>query len=82
MFSKLFWKDAIERMVSTAAQAMLLVTGLSENAIGVINQGLTWELVLWAGFGGAALSLLKALAAISTKDTNSASFTVGAKEVK
>jgi hypothetical protein len=82
MYTKLFWKDAFERAVSTAAQAVLLVTGLSEDALGVINQGITWEMVAWAAGGGAALSLLKGLAAGSMKETNSASFTVGAKEVK
>jgi hypothetical protein len=82
MYSKLFWKDTFERMVSTAAQAVLLIMGLSEDAIGVINQGITLDMVLWAAFGGAMLSLLKALTAGSVRETNSASFTVGAKEVK
>lgn len=82
MFTPLFWKDTIERAISTAAQAVLLVSGLSEEALGVINQGLTLNLILSAAVGGFSLAVLKALAATQLSKTNSASFTVDAKETK
>lgn len=69
MFSRLFWRDTVERAVSTAAQAALAVLGadaidvLQTNALGVIT----------AAAGGALLSFLKALAAGKIGDKESAS---------
>ena len=59
MLSKLFWRDAVERAVSTGAQSALLVLGADQ-----LN-ALTADWVDVGGFalGGAALSLLKSLAA-------------------
>jgi hypothetical protein len=48
MFTKLFWRDAAERSISTAAQSAILAIG--QDAAGFAA-------------GGAVLSLLKALAA-------------------
>lgn len=74
--SRLFWADTMERAISTAAQAILLVTGLSESAIGVINQDVTWALIGSAAVGGFFLSVLKALAALGLTQGNSASLVV------
>lgn len=59
MFSRLFWRDAAERALSTGAQSALLVLGADQ-----LN-ALTADWVDVGGFalGGAALSLLKSVAA-------------------
>lgn len=60
MFTKVFWKDAAERSVSTAAQSVLAVIGvdvLSPNAF-----DLDYKVLAGVAAGGALLSLVKALA--------------------
>lgn len=60
MFTKKFWRATAERAVSTAAQSALLVIGAEQvNAI----SGVEWTTVAGFAAGGAALSILKALAA-------------------
>lgn len=56
MFTKKFWKDAIERTVRTFAQTVL-ATGLLSQPL-----GLDWKAVLLAAGGTAATSLLSAIA--------------------
>lgn len=74
MFTKLFWKDATERALSTAAQFALGVIGLSDAVAGVITQNASWELILSAAATGFILSLLKAIAAAKVGNKDSASF--------
>ena len=66
MFSKLFWRDAIERSVSTAAQAFIAVVG-----VGVFDVlQFDWVTAGSITLGAAALSVVKALAAAKfTNDT-------------
>lgn len=59
MFSRLFWRDAVERALSTAAQSALLVIGADQ--VNVVS--VDWVGVAGFAAGGAALSLLKAVAA-------------------
>ena len=60
MFTKKFWQATTERAVSTAAQSALLIIGADQvNAI----SGVEWTTVAGFALGGAALSVLKALAA-------------------
>lgn len=59
MFTKLFWKDAFERAVSTAAQAFLAIVG-----VGLFNvMQFDWPTALAITGGAALLAVLKALAA-------------------
>ena len=70
MLSKQFWLDALERGVSTAAQAVVLaVTG---DAFNVLNAD--WKTLGGAAAGGFALAILKALAASRVGSPDSASF--------
>lgn len=69
MFTFLFWKDAFERAVSTAAQAALLALGAE--ALNVLQAD--WVTVAGFALGGAVLSLLKSLIASRVGDGDSAS---------
>lgn len=66
MWSKLFWKDTVERVVSTAAQAAIGV--LTADGVGAANIDLEAGLAV-VGIA-AAVSFLKAIvAAHATNDT-------------
>jgi hypothetical protein len=65
MFTRLFWKDAVERAVKSAAQAGILALG--GDAANVLS--LEW-LTFGGAVGGAALlSLLMSLASTARGDT-------------
>lgn len=66
MFNRLFWRDAIERAIATAAQSTLAVLGA--DVIDVIGD-VDWKGALSVAAGGALLSILKALAAAKVANT-------------
>lgn len=69
MFTKLFWRDTIERAVATAAQAALAVLGVDAfDLLAIDPVG-----VLSVAGGGAVLAILKALVASKIGDHESAS---------
>lgn len=75
MFTALFWRDAAERAVATAAQAGIGLLIVDGTTVGLLS-------VDWPGglavVGSAALaSVLKSLVASRVGDHESASFTVG-----
>lgn len=73
LFTKEFWSDTFERSVSTSAQSVLLVAGLSDDGLSVINQGVNVTLLVYAALGGFLLTVVKCLAASYTGDKDSAS---------
>lgn len=92
LFTKLFWLDAGERMVVTAAQVMLSIVTIFLPAITVANgESLqtavalmvqTAPFILLAGVGGAFYALLKAVIAAYKNKTDTASLVVDTKELK
>ena len=67
MFTKLFWRDAAERSIATAAQAFAAVFG-----VGVFYDAIAFDWA-YAGsitLGAAILSLVKALAAAKLTDNS------------
>lgn len=72
MFTKLFWTDAGERIVSTFAQALLAV--VTADGFNILDANL--EQALTVAAVAALGALLKALAAVGTTAGESASFTV------
>ena len=68
MFTKAFWKDLAERVVSTFAGGVLSVFGL--DALNILDAD--WKAAFGFGIGAAVLSLLKCLAARKVGDTESA----------
>lgn len=79
VFTRLFWVDAAERAVKTAAQAGLLSIGASEG----FNL-FTLDLKVFLGFvgGGAFLSILMSVASAGVGDSNSASLVNNVKVKK
>ncbi len=67
MFTVAFWRDAVERALKTAAQAVILGLGLGEgfNAFDV-----DWQLALGFAIGGAVLSLLTSVASAPFGDSD------------
>lgn len=66
MWNRLFWKDAAERAVSTAAQAFLAVVGAE--VFNVLDFDWTNAAAIAAGAG--VLAVVKALAAAKLVQTN------------
>jgi hypothetical protein len=69
MYSKIFWADAFERAVATAAQVLLVALG--GQSFDKVADGL--QVLALAALGGFALSIIKSLAASKIGDHSSAS---------
>lgn len=67
--TKDFWIKATERAIKSAAQALVLVVGLSET--GPVNAfALDWQLGAGAALAGAALSYLTSLTTAGVGEPN------------
>lgn len=69
MFTRAFWQDLSERMISSFAGGVLSAFGL--DLVNVLN--VDWYSALGLGLGAAVISLLKGLAARKVGDSESAS---------
>lgn len=69
IFTKLFWIDATERAVATAAQVFLSVIGA--DTLNILSTN--WRAALVVAVGGALLSYVKSFAATQTGNKQSAS---------
>ncbi len=69
ILSKAFWRDALERVIATGAQAVLAVLPTSL----LPDVSVPWWSALVAGAFASALSLLKCLAASRVGDNSTAS---------
>ena len=70
MLTRKFWRDALERSVSTAAEAVLLVLG-GDVFFDAVHAD--WATVGGAAAGGAFLALVKSLAAVKVGGDDNAS---------
>lgn len=73
LFTKSFWKDAVERAISTGAQAVLTV--LSLDGTNIIPVNFDWAVALSTFGFGAGFAILKALVASYAGNQGTASFT-------
>lgn len=69
MFTRAFWKDTAERVVSSAAGGALTVMGLDQ--INLLEAD--WKAILGGALGTGFISLLKALVASKVNEPDSAS---------
>lgn len=75
MFTKLFWRDATERALSTFAQTLIAVVSVAV-AAGQGLEDVAWLSVLSACALAAILSLAKSVYALKATEGNSASLVV------
>lgn len=71
IFSKTFWKDALERSISTGAQSIIVGLGLDQvDVVSLVPDFKTIASLFVAGF---IVAIIKAVAAAQIGDSNSAS---------
>ena len=63
MFTLKFWKATAERAIATGAEAVIAVWGVGDIALNAFV--IDWETAAGIALGGAALAVLKALAAFA-----------------
>lgn len=80
MFSKLFWKDALERAVKTVAQTLVTLWLAGEQAFNILT--VNWKQALGVGLGAGVLSLLMSVASSQVAGKDTASLVVDTKELK
>lgn len=71
MFTALFWRDAAERAISTAAQSTLAAWAVGDGLLDAWT--VDWRAAAGIAAGGAVLSLLKSIVATRIGDHESAS---------
>lgn len=85
LFTAQFWKDATERVVSSAAQGFLTgagVMGVADAANQVTLNGFPWAAAFGAAGGMAVLTLAKALIANPVGNRGTASFSDAVEPAK
>ena len=79
MFTKLFWKDAIERSIKTVAQTLVTLWLTSEAVFNILT--VDWTQALGVAVGAGVLSILTSLASAKSAGTDTASLVVDTKEL-
>lgn len=82
MFTKLFWKDAAERVLSTFAQVVVALVTFLAPANDMNLLAIDYMPIIAVGIIAAVLSLLKAIGAAYKAGTDTASLVVDTKELK
>ena len=82
MFTKLFWKDAVERAVKTFAQTFLAVVGVAAPASGTDLINVNYLPVILTSLLAAGISIVTSVASAAAAGTDTASLVVDTKELK
>lgn len=80
MFSKLFWKDAVERAIKTVAQTLVTLFLASGEVFNLLT--VNYQQALGVAAGAGVLSLLMSVGSAAKAGTDTASLTVDTKELK
>lgn len=80
MFTKLFWKDAVERSVKTIAQTLTTLWLASNDVFNIL--AVDWKQAFGVAAGAGLLSLLMSVGSAAKAGTDTASLVVDTKELK
>lgn len=81
MFTVIFWRDALERAIKTAAQSLVVLFTAVEGFDALAIDTATWKAYSGVALGSAAVSVLTSIASASRTGTASADKTVAASAV-
>ncbi len=76
MFTKTFWKQALERALKSAAQSLVILWGVDQFSAFSVDWGYAGGIAL----GAAVLSLLTSMVSLPAGDTGSPSLVKGSAE--
>lgn len=79
MFTKLFWKDAVERAIKTVAQTLVTLFLASGEVFNLLV--VDWKQALGVASGAGLLSILMSIGSAAKAGTDTASLTVDTKEL-
>lgn len=82
IFTKLFWKDALERAVKTLAQTFIAVVGVAAPASGTDLMNVNYIPILLTSLLAAGISIVTSVASAAKAGTDTASLVVDTKELK
>ena len=78
MFTKLFWKDAVERSIKTMAQTLVTLWLTSDAVFNILT--VDWAQAIGVAVGAGVLSVLTSVGSAATSGTDTASLVVDTKE--
>ena len=78
MFTKLFWKDAVERAIKTIAQTLVTLWLTSDAVFNILT--VDWAQAIGVADGAGVLSVLTSVGSAATSGTDTASLVVDTKE--
>ena len=78
MFTKLFWKDAVERAIKTMAQTLVTLLLTSDAVFNILT--VDWTQAIGVAVGAGVLSVLTSVGSAATSGTDTASLVVDTKE--
>lgn len=78
MFTKLFWKDAVERAIKTMAQTLVTLWLTSDAVFNILT--VDWTQAIGVAVGAGVLSVLTSVGSAATSGTDTASLVVDTKE--
>ena len=78
MFTKLFWKDAVERAIKTMARTLVTLWLTSDAVFNILT--VDWTQAIGVAVGAGVLSVLTSVGSAATSGTDTASLVVDTKE--
>ena len=79
LYTKLFWKDAVERAIKTIAQTLVTLFFTSDAVFNILT--VDWQQALGVAAGAGFLSILMSIGSAAKSGTDTASLVVDTKEL-